>query len=93
MFNTEQLLRKIYCSPKFIFQAADKLYKKAQEFDPEITRKEVSEFLKEQEIYQLHKEVHRKKKYFHTFAGHLEEQIQIDLNDMRKYSAHNEGYN
>ena len=53
MFNTEQLLGKIYYSPKFGYQGADKLYKKAQEFDPEITKKEVSEFLKEQEIYQL----------------------------------------
>ena len=93
MFSTEQLLRKLYYNPKFGYQCADKLYEKAQQHDPDITRKEVSEFLKHQEIYQLHKEVHRKKEYLRTFVGHLGEQIQIDLIDMRKYSAHNEGYN
>ena len=54
---------------------------------------DVSEFLKQQEIYQLHKEVHRKKEYLKTFVGHIAEQIQIDLIDMRKYSKHNEGCN
>ena len=49
--------------------------------------------MKQQDIYQLHKEVHRKKEYLKTFVGKIAEQIQIDLIDMRKYSKHNEGYN
>ena len=75
------------------YQGADDLFEKARERNPKITKKEVSEFLKEQEIYQLHKEVHHKKEYLRTFVGHLAEQIQIDLIDMRKYGKHNEGYN
>ena len=93
MFSTEQLLRKIYYNPKFGYQGTDKLYEKALQHVPNITRKEVSEFLKEEEVHQLHEEVHRKKEYLRTFVGHLGEQIQIDLIDMQKFGAHNEGYN
>ena len=93
MFNTEQLLQKLYYNPKYGFQGANELYEKAKEIDPSVRKKEVSEFLKEQEIYQLHKEVHRKKEYLRTFVSHLADQIQIDLIDMRKYSRRNEGYN
>ena len=93
MFNIEQILRKMYFDPKHGYRDADDLYEKAHERHPKITRRDVSEFLKEQEVYQLHKEVHRKKEYLRTFVGHLAEQIQIDLIDMRKYGRYNEGYN
>ena len=36
--------------------------------------------------------MHYKKEYLQTFVGHLGEQIQIDLIDMQKFSAWNEGY-
>ena len=67
----------------------------ANKMDPNIMRKDVhvDEFIKQQNIYQLHKEVHRRKEYLRTFVGKIAEQIQIDLIDMRKYSKHNEGYN
>ena len=52
----------------------------------------MEKFLKQQEVYQLHKEIHQKKEYLKTFIGHIAEQIQIDLIDMKKYSKHN-GYN
>ena len=89
MFNTEQLLWKLYYDPK---HGADDFYEKVRERYPKITKEDVSEFLKEQKVYQLHKEVHHKKEYLRTFVGHLGEQIQIDLIDMRKFSARNEGY-
>ena len=93
MFKTEQLLRKLYYDPKHGFQGADDLYEKVRKRYPRITKKEVSEFLKEQEVYQLHKEVHHKKEYLRIFVGHSAEEIQIDLIDMRKYGRHNDGYN
>ena len=54
MFNTKQILRKLYYDPKHGYQGAEDLYKIAQERYPKISKKEVSEFLKEQEVYQLH---------------------------------------
>ena len=93
MFHKEQLLRKIYYDPKTGFQGVQKLYGKAHKMEPSLNRKDVEDFIKQQEIYQLHKEVHRKKEYLKTFVGKIAEQIQIDLIDMRKYSNHNEGYN
>ena len=92
-FHKEQILRKVYYNPKTGFQGAEKLYNKANKIDPRIDREDVSKFLKQQEIYQLHKEVHRKEGYLKTFVGHIAEQIQIGLIDMQKYSKHNEGYN
>ena len=93
MFHKEQLLRKIYYDPKTGFQGAQELYSKAHKMDPSVKRKDVGEFIKQQNIYQLHKEVHRKKDYLKTFVGKIAKQIQIYLIDMRKYSKHNEGYN
>ena len=93
MFHKEQILRKVYCNPKSGSQGAKKLYIKANKLDLRIDRKDVEDFIKQQEIYQLHKEVHRKKEYLKTYVGHIAEQIQIDLIDMKKYFKHNEGYN
>ena len=92
-FYKEHILGKIYYDPKHGYQSADRLYEKAHEKHPTIKRRDVSDFLKQQEIYQLHKEIQRKKEYLKTFVGKIAEQIQIDLIDMRKYSKHNEGYN
>ena len=92
-FHKEQILQKVYYNPKTGFQGVEKLYKKANKIDPRIDREDAEKFIKQQEIYQLHKEVHRKKEYLNTFVGHIAEQIQIDLIEMRKYSKHNEGYN
>ena len=92
MFRTEQLLWKIYYNPKTGYQSTDRLNEKAVKQNPSITKEDVSQFLKKQEVYQLHKEVHHKKEYLRTFVGHLREQIQIDLIDMRKFSVRNEGY-
>ena len=46
MFNTEQLLRKLYYDPKYGFQGADELCEKAKKIDPGVRKKEVAEFLK-----------------------------------------------
>ena len=92
-FNKEQILQKVYYNQKTGFQGAEKLYNKANKIDPRIDREEAKKFIKQQEIYQLNKEVHRKKENLKTFVGHIAEQIQIDLIDMKKYSKHNEGYN
>ena len=62
MLHKEQL-RKIYYDPKTGFQGVQKMYNKANKMDPSIKRKDVEKFIKQQEIYQLHKEVHRKKEY------------------------------
>ena len=83
----------LYYDAKHGYQGAEDLFEKARERYPKITKKEVSEFLNRKEVYQLHMGVHHKKEYLRTFVGHLAEQIQIDLIDMRKYSKHNEGYN
>ena len=93
MFHKEQLLRKLYYDPKTGFQGVQKMYNKAHKIDQNINREDVEDFIKHQDIYQLHKEVHRKKEYLKTFVEKIAEQVQIDLIDMRKYSKHNEGYN
>ena len=61
MFHKEQILQKGYYNPKTGFQGAEKLYNKGNKIDPRIDREDVENFLKHQEIYQLHKKVHWKK--------------------------------
>ena len=44
-FDTTQLLHKLFNDPKTGFTGAEKLLRRAKEFNPKITLKQVKEFL------------------------------------------------
>ena len=50
--ETDAILQKVYYDPKIGLVSADRLYKKLK--SQGVTRKEVDEFLKKQQVQQLH---------------------------------------
>jgi hypothetical protein len=91
----DKLLQKIYYDPENegSFGGIDKLYKKAIEHDPSITRDDVKEWLSEQLTYTLHKQVVRKYKRNPIIVTHINKQWEADLVDMKEFSNKNKGFN
>jgi hypothetical protein len=85
-----ELLKKLYSDPETGFQSADKLYKKAKEFDQTITRKQVAEFMAENRTDLLHKE-RRKPTRGMPIIGTLNS-YQADLIFYFPFKAQNKNY-
>ena len=60
--------------------------------DNSITKKEVQEYLKSQDVYTLHKPVQKPSKYRKTIALRPRDLWQVDLLDFQKFSDENEGF-
>ena len=86
-------LKKFYLDSKFpgSYSGAYKFYQEVKNIHPKVTLKKVNEFLKSQDAYTLHKRT-RKPKYRRTLVFKPRDLWQIDLLDMQKYSAENNGY-
>lgn len=87
----EELLKEIYYDPVSGYIGAKKLYEKAKIRDPTIKLKQVQEWLKEQPVYQIHKEDPSKKNYLPIFSN-TSKSFQIDLSFIPKYKKVNKGY-
>jgi hypothetical protein len=88
------LLRKIYYNPSHpaSFSSLQKLFEEAKKKSPNIKIKDVSNWLKGQNTYTLHRQ---RKKYFKRnkiIAENINEQFQADLVDMQAFQAENNGY-
>ena len=67
-------------------------YQSAKKIIPGITRKEVSDFLKTQRVYTLHKPIYKPKVYRRVLVKGLGELYQADLVHLQKYSRLNKGF-
>ena len=72
-------LKKIYYDVKKGYVSLDKLYKKAKEEIPDITRKDVLNFLEEQEVVQLTKETKKPKEFNSIYVKGIRDNYQIDI--------------
>lgn len=91
--NTEQkdILKAIWYAPNG-FQGMNKLWGEAKKQDPKITDRSVREWMKEQEVYQLHKVPKKRKSYNRIGTAKGPNYIWFaDLIDMRKISGSNRG--
>ena len=86
----EVLLHNLFYSPNTQFTTAKSLYEQVK--NKGITRKEVKEFVDNQECNQLFKKQKRIKDYFPICAKHKFEILQIDLVDMSNIARANENY-
>ena len=91
-FIIEQELRDLYYNPEIGFQSAEKLYKAAKQEGLNVSRKLVKEWLKTQETYTKFKPIKKRHAFQKTFVKDLDEQLQMDLVDMKKYNKENKGY-
>ena len=87
-------LFKLYHNTKFSgsYSGVRNFYKEVKNLYPDITLKEIKDFLKTQDTYTFHKRTRKPRKYRRTLVFRPRDLWQIDLLDMQKYSAENEGY-
>lgn len=85
------LLHDIYYDPSHpaSFSSVDRLYRAANERDPNVTRADVEEFLSAQPPYSLHRRVVRKFPRNKTIAHYHGDLAQADLIDVKKYRNSN----
>ena len=88
--NAAEIIREAFYDPEFGLQSVDKLYYKLK--TKGITKKQITEFLKKQEVQQMHKNFKPIKKFFPIYAQHKNEIWQTDLLDLSNLSKYNQGY-
>ncbi len=89
----DELLKAIYYDPETGLQGAASLYQKAHEKDPKITRKVVTEWLKKQEVSQVHAPREEVKHYFPIKSNYKDHIHQADLMDVSAQAHSNGGVN
>ena len=91
---TEEILKTIYynTADRGSYGGVEKLYRRAKEDVPTITRAEVQKFLTDQQSYSLHKPTKRKFVRNRTYVHGIDKQWQADLADMQSISRTNKGF-
>ncbi|OAJ40065.1 hypothetical protein BDEG_23844 [Batrachochytrium dendrobatidis JEL423] len=92
-YNTDEYvmdkLYELYYSPKTGFVSAQKLYLK---LNKQLPMSQIKKFLDQQEVHQLHQESQRKPAFSPITVYSVNDQWQVDLIDLSKYSRWNAGY-
>ena len=90
----EKILYDLYMSPRkpTSLGGIDRLYKEAKLKIPNLTREDVKKFLQEQFAYSQHRQIKRKFQRRRVISTDINDVYQMDLADMQKFSAFNDGY-
>ena len=83
---SERLLQRLYSNPKYgvAFQSVDKIYKKALEFNKDVTRQEVDDFIRSKSSYSIFS---RKRTNFprrRIFSLNAGKSLSVDLMQLSK---------
>jgi transposase InsO family protein len=91
----EEVLAQLYYAPNNPagFATEAKLYEAAKQRDPTISRSQVRDWLRSQFTYTLHKPARRRFKRRRVLASRPGQHVQIDLVDLQRYRADNDGHN
>lgn len=88
--DTDKIIKEFYFNP-LTTGNRDKLFARIREIYCGISRRNIMEYLRKQESWQLRQPVHKKKSVFPILTSQPNDIWQMDLIDMRKYS--DKGYN
>ena len=90
----DQLLNQIYFDPKKpgSLGGGNALLREARAMDPAINRDHVTNFLRRQRTYTLHKPYRKKFPRNRTIVGSIDKQWQADLADMTRLGRVNGGH-
>lgn len=91
----EKKLASIYLDPTHpaSFSGLDAVYRAVkEEGESEISRKQVQDWLRQQEVYTLHKPARRLYKRSRVIVPGIDAQFQADLCDVQNLSRYNKGY-
>lgn len=92
--SPQAIIRNVYYSPKTGFQSAQRTLSHIRRLHPGsgVSLKDVSEFIKQQEVAQVYKQIPRPKVFRHIVASGIDAQWQADLIDLPKLAKVNNGY-
>lgn len=92
--NNQEVIKKVYLSPRTGFKSVLNTYKTIKELYPnsKITKKEIEEFIKHQATHQIHTHQKIDKNDFNQIKAQGYGYMQMDLVDMSNYKKYNEGY-
>ena len=90
----ETVLNDIYYNTESAaaFTGVEKVYQEAKSRMPEITRRNVREWLEKQYTYTMHKPIRKRFPRRRIEVGGIDDQWQIDLADMVQLRTSNDGY-
>ena len=74
------------------FRGESAFYKFVKSLHPNVTRKEVREFLMKTDSYTLHKPRRKVKNFRKIYSKGIGYQMQMDLVDLQKFKSENDGY-
>jgi hypothetical protein len=90
----DDTIKKFYYDPETGFISAQRLYDKMKSEGYKVTLQQVKDVVEKQVTYQTHKQVQVRKKNFEKIVSPSKQNnFQMDLLDMSKYSKFNKGYN
>lgn len=87
-----KILKEAFYSANTGFSSAEKLYKRLKPDHPELTLKEVKEFVKKQFTSQVNAPIRKQKKFNSIVAYHVGECFQMDIMVYDRYAYHNYKY-
>ena len=87
-------LKQYYNNPDFkgSYSGQDRFYKSLKEIIPDISRKDVENYLKTDDSYTLHKPVQRPRKFRRIYSRGIGYSFSIDLVDMNHLASKNRGW-
>src|SRR5437868_12062726 len=88
------IFKNIYYNPSSpgSFGGRERLYLEAKKVNPDISKKDVKEWLSGQIVYTLHKPIRRHFKRNPVVAEYLNENFQADLIDMQEFANVNDNF-
>lgn len=89
---SDKQLASLYYDPEIGLGGVNRLFEAAKNKGLAVTRKQISEFVKNQQVSQLHQEKPSKTEYLHINSPEIDARWQADLIDLPKLSDANNGY-
>ena len=86
------ILKKSFYDTSLGFSSADKLYRRLKPSHPQLTLKEVKEFVKKQYTSQVNAPIRKQKQFNSIIAFHPKECYQMDMMIYDRYAYHNYKY-
>lgn len=77
--NIDNKLQKLYYNTKTGFTSSNKLYKQARKNNIDVTQKQINEFLNNQSVVQLFKEIKKPKEFSSIVAKGIKDEYQMDI--------------
>ena len=87
-------LKRLYTEykNKGAFRGEQAFYRSVKLLHPNVTQKEIREFLMKTDSYTLHKPKRKVKKFRRIYSKGIGYQMQMDLVDLQKFKSQNDGF-